>query len=321
MLNLVIFAKLLLIIGGITFGIYGLFNVNIIKKVLQDKNMSNLFYICIGIAAVFLMFNRNFYLPFLDKTVMPKVFIGKDQKPLNATFSVEVTAQPHSRIIYWASDVSGSDVFVETAYGEFENSGITTADSNGKAHLILKKPESYKIKKIGFNKTLKPHIHYRYSLSNGMMSDIQTRYISNNELGLEQQQTIFDKSILGSTLPKFSDLTQVFNNTPVPAPSQSLDNINTSTFAPSQSLDNINTPTFAPSQSLDNINKSVSAPSQSLDNISMPMMKQVKEMKECSCPHRNIGVHMPDCVNSQMWSDNFIGNTENVLSCKNYPTL
>ena len=29
-----------------------------------------------------------------------------------------------------------------------------------------------------FNKTLKPHIHYRYTLSSGMLSEIKTKYVS-----------------------------------------------------------------------------------------------------------------------------------------------
>ncbi len=62
------FAKLLLIIGGITLGIFGFTDINIIKKILPYRNAQKLLYIFIGIATVILMFNRNFYLPYNTTT-------------------------------------------------------------------------------------------------------------------------------------------------------------------------------------------------------------------------------------------------------------
>jgi uncharacterized membrane protein YuzA (DUF378 family) len=182
MLNLIIFVKLLVIIGGIALGIYGLMGINLVKRILPNKTAQKVLYVCIGLSALILMFDKNFYLPFLGKTVVPKTLLAKDRVPINSTLSIEITVKPHSRVIYWASDKkNGKDVPVQVAYGEFGNSGITTADANGKAHLILKRPESYVVKKGFFKRKLRPHIHYRYSLEDGMLSEVHTRRLTKDE--------------------------------------------------------------------------------------------------------------------------------------------
>lgn len=179
MYNLIILAKLLLIIGGIAWGIYGSMGINLVKRILPNENAQKILYIIVGISALILMFDRNFYLPFLGKSVVPKTFLEKDRVPVDSTISVEVQVKPNARVIYWASTKKGE---VTDAYGEFENSGITTADSNGKAHLVLKKPKCYYVKKGLFKKRLRPHIHYRYTLPNGMMSQILTKHLSRDQV-------------------------------------------------------------------------------------------------------------------------------------------
>jgi len=179
MYNLITFAKLLLVIGGIVWGIYGTMGINVVKRILPNKTAQKVLYIAVGLSALLLMFNRNFYLPFLGKSVVPKTFLEKDRVPVNSTVSIEVKVEPNARVIYWASGKKGE---VKDAYGQFENSGITTADSNGKAHLVLKRPKCYYVKKGPFKKRLRPHIHYRYTLANGMMSQVFTRRLSKDEI-------------------------------------------------------------------------------------------------------------------------------------------
>ena len=183
MINLIIFAKLLLIVGGIAWGIYGTMKINIIKQILPNILAQNFVYVLIGLSALILIFNRNFYLPFLDQTVMPYSFFNNNKKPNNATFSIKVKVEPNSRVIYWGSEPTNhKNQLVDVAYGKFENSGITTADRKGNAILILRKPSSYIVKKKLFNKKLKPHVHYRYTLPNGMMSQVFTKKISTKNI-------------------------------------------------------------------------------------------------------------------------------------------
>jgi uncharacterized membrane protein YuzA (DUF378 family) len=179
MLDLIKFTKLLLVIGGIAWGIYGAFGINIVKRILPDSNAQKIVYILVGVSAVILLFNRNFHLPFLGKTALPSSLLSKDKTVTEeGTFTVKVQVEPNVRVIYWASEPSSEIVPVSTAYGEFKNSGIVTADKDGIANLILKKPSSYTVKKGLFNKKLKPHIHYRYTLSSGMLSEIKTKYVT-----------------------------------------------------------------------------------------------------------------------------------------------
>jgi len=179
MYNLITFAKLLLVIGGLVWGIYGTMGINVVKRILPNQTAQKVVYISVGISAIILMFNRNFYLPFLGKSVVPKTFLEKDRVPINSTVSIEVKVVPNARVIYWASRKRGE---VKDAYGQFENSGITTADANGKAHLVLMRPKCYYVKKGLFKKRLRPHIHYRYTLENGMMSQVFTRRLTKNEI-------------------------------------------------------------------------------------------------------------------------------------------
>ena len=198
MFNLESFAKLLLIIGGIVWGIYGVLHINIVKYVLPYTIFQRVLYIVVGLAALLLMFNRNFYLPFLGKTILPLSLVKDNKTPDNSTFSVKVHAKPNSRVIYWAAEPHTTDQNnkrnVQVAYGEFKNSGITTADSNGIAILHLRKPDNYTVNKHLISKMLHAHVHYRYSLSDGLLSEIFTKKIHNvkKDMSDETKETFFD---------------------------------------------------------------------------------------------------------------------------------
>ena len=210
MLNLITLSKLLLIIGGIAWGIYGALNINIIKVVLPNSTIYRVIYVLVGLAALILMFNRNFYLPFLGETVLPQSLLNKDNQIKNGTFSIKVKVDPNVRVIYWASESTKDILPVSLAYGEFLNSGITTSDKDGIANLVLRKPSSYSVKKGLFKKTLKPHIHYRYILPNGLMSEIKTKYVSKegSKSSESSESSKESKSSKESNSP-ISDLTNI----------------------------------------------------------------------------------------------------------------
>ena len=213
MLNLITFTKLLLVIGGIAWGIYGVFGINIVKRILPDLNSQKVLYVLVGLSAIILLFNRNFYLPFLDKTVLPSSLLHKDKTVTgDNTFTVKVKVKPNVRVIYWASEPNNEIVPVATAYGEFKNSGIVTADEHGVANLVLKKPSSYTVRKGLFKKTLKPHIHYRYTLPNGMLSEIKTKNVSKKDF-LQNKEKTSSKSSKSSesSHSTISDLTHLNN--------------------------------------------------------------------------------------------------------------
>ena len=183
MLSLDNLPKLLLIIGGIAWGIVGVADINIVEQIFTNPILQKIIYILVGLSAVLLLFNRDYYLPFLGRTVVPFSFFKDNKVPDNATFSVDVKVPPNARVIYWAAEPlknnEKTDRSVQVAYGEFKNSGITTADATGNAKLTLRLPDGYTVKSL-FKKQLKAHVHYRYSLTDGMLSEILTTKVDNS---------------------------------------------------------------------------------------------------------------------------------------------
>jgi len=132
------------------------------------------------------MVNKYTYLPFLGETVLPnKVLTEKYQSDFNTTTTVKVP--PNSTVVYWATlpgtnasstavanASSNSRVTANVAYGDFSNSGVAIADSNGNAILKFKKPQLYKVCPY---KNPSLHVHYRYNIKPGMLSNVETVYL------------------------------------------------------------------------------------------------------------------------------------------------
>jgi hypothetical protein len=128
-----------------------------------------------GMIALVLIMDRDYFLPFLGDTVFPSGLLS-DTAPKGASKSVCVYVKPNTKVVYWASEQNeDSDVMPWTAYKKYTNSGVTTSDANGKACLSVRMPSGYK---TPFGEKLKPHVHYRCALSGGMFSSIQTKFIT-----------------------------------------------------------------------------------------------------------------------------------------------
>ena len=167
----------LLVYAGINIGLLGLFNLNLFKDFLKKFNIENIekyIYMLVGVAAIFL-FNRDTFLPFLGDTVMPTSIL-QIKTPANHTVEQSVIIPPNTKVIYWASEPN--DAILDNpwdAYLDYDNMGVTTSDDTGKAILKVRQPSAYK--KPYKNKVLEPHIHYRYAISNGMLSRLETVYV------------------------------------------------------------------------------------------------------------------------------------------------
>ena len=117
--------------------------------------------------------NRDFYLPFLGQMVYP-TYLLKQQTPKGSTMKVRVhNVIPNSKILYWASYKNKHD-FPWNAYDDYSNSGVALSNKDGIVVVEVKKPVSYKIPS---GKLLKPHVHYRETLSDGMLSHVKTFYV------------------------------------------------------------------------------------------------------------------------------------------------
>mgnify|MGYP001188554949 CR=1 FL=1 len=134
-------------------------------------------YILITIAVIYFLFKRNFYLPFLGRTVYPCDNM-LETTPLIEGYPIKTktvqTKYPNKKIIYWAA-MPGKNTkkTPEDAYKKFENQGIAKSNSKGKVEFTYYKPVGYFVNRFGFEKELKPHIHYRACLGNGMLSQIE----------------------------------------------------------------------------------------------------------------------------------------------------
>jgi uncharacterized membrane protein YuzA (DUF378 family) len=182
-------AKVVLILGGINYLFMALANTDLfslIKMPMLTKTM----FILIGLSALYFMFNRDYYLPFLGETVIP-VSNTNTQSNTTPTSSIANSSMtpitlsglpPNTRIMYWAAQKS-DDVFDNPikAYSTYANMGITNTDRKGGVSFSINCPAEYKVPKFGFSTKLKKHVHYRYELPGkpGMFSRIHTHFIAN----------------------------------------------------------------------------------------------------------------------------------------------
>lgn len=174
---------LLVLVGAFNWGLVGLFGFNLVQSIgsfLPRRGANilvNLVYVLVGFSALFLMMDRNVYLPFLGEAVFPCDSL-ETHVPKGADMAVRVNVPPNSKVIYWASDDVdtgvGRDAIVENpwkAYGKYTNYGVCMANENGQAELKVRKPIAYK---VPTGRLLGEHIHYRYCRGSGMMSEVHT---------------------------------------------------------------------------------------------------------------------------------------------------
>jgi len=316
MFDIVTFAKLLLIIGGIVWGIFGVMNVNIIKETISKKIAQQFIYIIVGIAALFLLFNRNFYLPFLDKTIVPFTFFKKDQVPQDGTFKVQVQVIPNARVIYWAAEPNKKDETssrsVHVAYGQFENSGITTADINGIATLHLRMPASYTIDKKLFKKHIEPHVHYRYTLSDGMLSQVLTHKVKEMITSSGNVTTNVNTGSLVDTSSKISLEKDLLQKNKLPS--------SPSSKSPRSSKSSRSSSKSSRSSSCSSRSSSKSSPS-NIKHMGCGCPKAHKNKHESTCPYmkiKQLTMHNPNIKMAQIVNAPTIAGLNNSDKYKNY---
>ena len=120
-------------------------------------------------AAVVLLSQRDTYLPFLGRSVMPQPLT--EYKPSGKLKTKVITNLPlNVKVIYWAAH-SANKVIDNPydAYGDYSNQGVTKTDKNGKAILQFLVPSPYK----------GAFTHYRCWTSSGMASRVFTEKYSN----------------------------------------------------------------------------------------------------------------------------------------------
>ena len=167
----------LVFMGSINWLSIGLLGQDLVRLALPPR-YARWVYVVIGLAAVGLLFRRDVYLPFLGETLVPAAALA-EKTPQNANDQFTVTTKPGAKVLYWAAEpnpTQGKEMPTwDVAYAGYENSGVVTADSAGKAILRVRgPPQAYKVPMKG---ALQPHVHFRVTEPNGFMGRVQTLFL------------------------------------------------------------------------------------------------------------------------------------------------
>lgn len=168
---------LLVIAGAINWGLT-LFDFNVVEYVSKTVNqflksklpINKILYGIIAISGIKLL-QRDTMLPFLGKTVIPSNLVPVKKNKYNKD-RIEILVKPNSKVMYWAAKKMNNETsHVKKAYDDYSNSGVTISDAAGKAVLVLEKGSGYI---VPGGKYIPPHVHYRYEITPGMFSRIET---------------------------------------------------------------------------------------------------------------------------------------------------
>jgi uncharacterized membrane protein YuzA (DUF378 family) len=182
-------AMVLLIIGGINWLLFGLFDMNLVAGIFGRGFMATLVYVLVGISAITIMFDRDTYLPFLGPMVAP-CSVLENREPPGATREIKVNVEPNVKVLYWAAEPASEKLQTinswKEAYLKYENAGVATSNGEGVAILKVRDPQSYK---VPFKGQLAPHVHYRVCGEAGWMGRIRTVAATQNPVeGFEDKK-------------------------------------------------------------------------------------------------------------------------------------
>ena len=169
--------KALVFIGALNWGatIYGYNLVSISSDYLNnllctDYAFDKMVYVLVTIIALYLIFKRDTWLPFLGTSVLPGNIVAL-KKPEHFNMKITVNVKPNSKIIYWAAlGKDKKDQNVEDAYYTYNNSGVVMSDEHGNADLHILEGNGYDTPL----KHIERHIHYRVFYSHGMVGPVKT---------------------------------------------------------------------------------------------------------------------------------------------------
>ena len=167
-------AMILVMVGSFNVGILLLTKMNLIQSLL-GLTFARLVYGVIGLAALYVAFQRETYLPFLGETVIPCAVL-QEQVPENADTDVSVHGLvPGAKVLYWASEPATDGLARITdwrkAYLEFANAGVAIVDEGGHVVLRIRKPQPYVVPLKG---RIETHVHWRTCGDTGFLGPVET---------------------------------------------------------------------------------------------------------------------------------------------------
>lgn len=166
-------AVLLLLAGGINWLAVGAGQVDLVRSLL-GKTGARPVYVLVGLAAVYLGLQRDFYLPFLGAMAFPCPAALHPHSPEDADVVAEADVPPGSAVVYWAAEPGGDpSQSPRRAYRDFANSGVAVAGTDGVARMPVRRPGSYTV----WRGQLDPHVHFRVCGRAGWLSPVQTLWL------------------------------------------------------------------------------------------------------------------------------------------------
>jgi uncharacterized membrane protein YuzA (DUF378 family) len=179
-------AMVLVVVGAVVWFIYGLTagRVNVVERVFgKGSGVARAIFILVGLAAAYVMFDRDLYLPFLGETVIPNGALP-EKTPERWSEKAVVDVPVNTKVIFWAAEPAGEGALGKVvgpaeAYGAYENAGVTVSSADGKAELRVRSPQSYRVPVRGL---LEPHIHYRIYTSDGMLGRVKTVFLKDGKV-------------------------------------------------------------------------------------------------------------------------------------------
>jgi uncharacterized membrane protein YuzA (DUF378 family) len=155
------------------YNLVQLLNEFITKTFNNELYIDKIIYIIVGISALILAFDRNFWLPFLGDTVLPSTVVPL--KDITGDTTLQINIKPNTKVIYWSSKPNKNDKpNVKDAYNDYSNAGVVMSDNNGVATLVFDKGTGYIVPS---NKYIKKHVHYRtFDEELGILDEVKTLY-------------------------------------------------------------------------------------------------------------------------------------------------
>jgi hypothetical protein len=149
----------------------------------------------IGILAFIVILNRDIYLPFLADSALPASLLPLTpvkEKLQPEDIMVKIKDLPANvKVVYWAAEngdprSQNRPLKPRAAYGSYENSGVVISDNTGNASCVIKCPQQYNVKYAFIPRKIPKHLHYRFTLSNGMLSRVYTHPVTCDNKGAVQ---------------------------------------------------------------------------------------------------------------------------------------
>jgi len=186
-----ILLKIIVVVGALSWGLLAIDKkYNIVEMVGSllpteySESFQKTIYIIFMLSAVYIMLQRKTFLPFLDVSIAPLNRFLKESKQKDFELEVVVIAKGSQKVLYWASNKEpeknkngSNNKEIDDrmkAYGNYENSGISIVDKDGRAKLYIKCPRKYYDM---YNKILPQHLHYR-TITNGKLDEVKIINVS-----------------------------------------------------------------------------------------------------------------------------------------------